>query len=242
MARIQAIESALSRVEAKQVRAIAELAALAESRRGVPQELAMGLSITTHAADRKAALAETLYTRLPHMLAAMEAGVLNALKASKIADATACLSDEHARLADVKLANRLQSKDPTQLRRAASRVVAQVDPDGYAKRVARRREERSLQLIHQDEGMATLIADLPAEVAASIYARVDREARRRRHAGDPKNLDLLRADVFAEVCLRDDADPRRRERRCSSTSPRRPCSASMTNPRRWPGMATSRPG
>jgi hypothetical protein len=44
-------------------------------------------------------------------------------------------------------------------------------------------------------------ADLPAEVAASAYARVDAMARRLRTSGDHRTLEQLRADVYAALLL-----------------------------------------
>ncbi|WP_218160316.1 DUF222 domain-containing protein, partial [Amycolatopsis marina] len=170
VARLQSMERTQSTLEARQLCDIAELVSTSPgAARDVAQEVALALSITPRAAERMVSLAVALTTRLPHTLAAMRAGVVDGYKASKIADVTGCLSDDLARLADERLSQRLAGKDPTRLRRAAHHVVAQVVPDGYAKRVARRRAERSVQLVPQGEGMATLIADLPAETATSIY-------------------------------------------------------------------------
>jgi hypothetical protein len=82
--------------------------------------------------------------------------------------------------------------------------VHRVDPDGAAARVRCRRTERRVELLHGDDGMATLLADLPAEVASAAYARIDRHARDLRRHGDPRTTDQLRADVFADIlCGRD---------------------------------------
>lgn len=43
--------------------------------------------------------------------------------------------------------------------------------------------------------------DLPAEVAATAYARIDRDARALRNAGDERTLEQLRADVAAALLL-----------------------------------------
>ncbi|WAL68603.1 DUF222 domain-containing protein [Amycolatopsis cynarae] len=82
-----------------------------------------------------------------------------------------------------------------------NRTVARVDPDGYARRCEERRRGRKVQLCHEDEGMATLYAYLPAGIAATIYTRVDRVARRLRSRGEERTLDELRADVFSDLCL-----------------------------------------
>jgi hypothetical protein len=79
--------------------------------------------------------------------------------------------------------------------------VASVDPEGILRRCSARRSQRELRLQHRGEGMSALVAELPAEVAAAIYARIDAVARKRKTAGDGKTFDQLRADVFAERCL-----------------------------------------
>ncbi|MFC4001115.1 DUF222 domain-containing protein [Prauserella oleivorans] len=61
--------------------------------------------------------------------------------------------------------------------------------------------ERRVELRHADEAMATLTADLPAEVASAAYARTDRCAHTPRNAGDGRTMDQLRADVFADLLL-----------------------------------------
>ncbi|OZM73954.1 HNH endonuclease [Amycolatopsis antarctica] len=194
-------EAARSRAEAVQLRAMARFAALSEEPRGVAAEVALTLATTEHRAQRTVAMARALTTRLPETLAAMESGVIDSFKASKIVDATGPLSDEHAAAVDAAMADRLDGKNPSGLRRAVARQVAHVDPDGHAERARKRRLDRSVQLVHQDDAMSTLIADLPAEAATAIYARVDRIARTLRGKAESRTLEQLRADVFAELCL-----------------------------------------
>nr|WP_232212807.1 DUF222 domain-containing protein [Saccharomonospora saliphila] len=58
----------------------------------------------------------------------------------------------------------MADKDPGRLRQAATRVVHRVDPDGAAERARVRRAARRVELVHGHDGMATLLADLPAQV------------------------------------------------------------------------------
>ncbi|MEU6643898.1 DUF222 domain-containing protein [Saccharomonospora sp. NPDC046836] len=87
------------------------------------------------------------------------------------------------------------------MRRVATYWAMKTDPDGAAQRADHRRAERSVQLLPGDDGMSTLLADLPAEVASSAYARIDRMARTLRGTNESRTLDQLRADVFAELLL-----------------------------------------
>ncbi|WP_240519565.1 HNH endonuclease signature motif containing protein [Amycolatopsis antarctica] len=194
-------EAARSHAEAVQVRAVARFAALCEDPRGVAAEIALTLATTEHRAQRMVAMAQALTTRLPETLAAMETGVIDAYKASKIVDATNPLSDEHAAAVDAAMAGRVDGRNPSSIRRAVVRQVAHVDPGGHAERARRRRLDRRVQLVHQDDAMSTLIADLPTETATAIYTRVDRIATTLRGRNETRTLEQLRADVFAELCL-----------------------------------------
>ncbi|MEU6641569.1 DUF222 domain-containing protein [Saccharomonospora sp. NPDC046836] len=167
----------------------------------VPAELALLLSVSEQHARRMVDLSITLVHRLPETLAAMESGVLDSYRASKVAAATAWLDDEQARQVDSAVAPRLAGKNPHQVRRVASYWALKADPEGAARRADHRRTERSVQLLPGDDGMSTLLADLPAEVASSAYARIDRIARTLRGANESRTLDQLRADVFAELLL-----------------------------------------
>jgi len=127
-------EIARSRVEALQLRAMTRFVELSDDSRGVDTEIGLLLSTTEHRAARTVAMAKALTTRLPATLAAMEAGVIDSYKASKIVDATAPLSDSHAGAVGAAMADRITGKNPSGIRRAAARLVASADPDGRAAR------------------------------------------------------------------------------------------------------------
>ncbi|WP_245959725.1 HNH endonuclease signature motif containing protein [Prauserella flavalba] len=195
---IIALERQRARIEAKQYQAIA---ALAEQRDDVAEELALGLSITVHKAQRMVALSIMLAHRLPATFAAMRRGDIDSAKAAAIAEPTAWLSDEHVRQVDVLMAERLAGRNPGQLRRTVARVVHRVDPDGAAARAQARRRDRKVELLPGCDSMSTLVADLPVETASAAYTRVDRLARRLRGRDETRTLDQLRADVFADIIL-----------------------------------------
>ncbi|MEU6641521.1 DUF222 domain-containing protein [Saccharomonospora sp. NPDC046836] len=164
-------------------------------------ELALLLSVSEQHARRVLDLSTVLVHRLPQTLTAMESGVLDSYRAYKVASATAWLDDEQAREVDSAVAPKLEGKNPHQVRRVATYWAMKADPEGAARRAAVRRSERSVQLLPDEDGMSTLLADLPAEVASSAYARIDRMARTLRGTNESRTLDQLRADVFAELLL-----------------------------------------
>ncbi|MQA62613.1 MAG: DUF222 domain-containing protein, partial [Actinophytocola sp.] len=124
--------------------------------------------------------------------------------ASRLADATQALCDADAREVDRQLAGKLAAgrvdvNDPKNVRDACRRLVLKVNPDAAATKARIARCERKVQLVPGEDTMSRIIGDLPAEVAASAYARVDRIARRLRNNGDERTLDQLRADVFGSL-------------------------------------------
>lgn len=188
---------------ARELAAVGAFAASADGARGVAKELALELRISEREAARQISLARALATRLPKTFNAMCCGDLDPYRASKIAEPTATLSDDLARQVDLLVADRICEKDAFAVRRCVNRAVAKVDPNGYAQRVRARRRTRRVELRHEEDGMSSLHASLPVEVASSIYARVDRVARRLRGKRDHRTLDEIRADVFADLCLGD---------------------------------------
>jgi hypothetical protein len=96
---------------------------------------------------------------------------------------------------------RLRFTDPSSLVKATRRLVDALDPNGQASRARKARADRKVVLIPGENATSTLAADLPAEVAASTYARIDAMARKMRNRGDERTLEQLRADVFTDLLL-----------------------------------------
>lgn len=198
---IRSLDKRIAHLQALQLKEIARYDSTQNSRAEAAAELALTLSITENSARKQISLANSLVHRLPKTLQAMERGEIDAHKASKIADPTACLSTEQARQVDEIITERLTGKAPTQLRRATAYAVHKVDPDGAADRATRRRADRRVELVHREDSMASLTAYLPAEAASAAYARIDRMARTMRTADEPRTLDQLRSDVFTDTVL-----------------------------------------
>ena len=195
-----------ARADALETRALARLHALRNGSRYVAEEAALELRVSRQVARRRVDRSVALVERLPRTLAAMADGAYEAYAASKIVDVTDNLSLAHAREVDVRLDEQVRGGcvapcDATQLRRAARRLAQQVDPDGQAMRARRAREGRKVELVAGEDAMATLYLDLPAEVAGTAYARIDRDARALRNSGDQRTLDQLRADISAALLL-----------------------------------------
>ncbi|KAA9156762.1 DUF222 domain-containing protein [Amycolatopsis acidicola] len=196
-----AAQQEIGAAQGKMVRAMARLNQIRRRDPTVADEISLELHITRHAATAQLAVADALVTRLPRTLAEIEAGNADLHTAGKVHEVTSALSDDKCLEVDVLLAPRLAGRDATQVRRAARDLVNRIDPDGATARATRRREDRRVRIVHEDNAMATLSAYLPVEAAAAGYTRIDRIARQRRTGGDERTLDQLRADIFTDVLL-----------------------------------------
>jgi hypothetical protein len=208
---LAAIRKRKARAEAMEQRALARLNELRKGDRYVGDEAALELRISRNAGANRVTTATALVHRLPGVLAAMDDGELDGYTASRLVDACQGLSDDKARevdelLAAKRAAGTLNLTDPTSLRRVARRLAVRVDPDAVATRARKARCERRVQVIHGEDTMSTLLADLPAEIASAAYANVDKHARRLRDNGDERNLDQLRADILGDLLCGHPAD------------------------------------
>jgi hypothetical protein len=200
---MKTVQRLVNRLQGRYFEVLARFTRAAEEPATVPQELALALAIGKQAAETQVDLAAALTTRLPRTLEAMRRGEIDGFKASKIHEPTLLLTDEQAREVDEVMSARLDGKDPGGVRRSVNLAVARIDPEGHAQRCSARRAQRKVELIPLDDGMVKLCGDLPAEIGAAAYARIDREARRRRRRDRTKTLDQHRADVYAELLLTD---------------------------------------
>lgn len=174
--------------------------------RYLPDEVALELRVTRRQAETRLERGTALVRRVPRLLSAMVDGELEGYAAGRVCEVAAGLSDERAHQVDDQLAAKRESGtldvvDPVALRRTARRLVLKVDPDGAIVRARAARTSRKVELIPGEDSMATLAADLPAEVASSAYARIDRMARTARRGGDERTLDQLRADIAGSLLL-----------------------------------------
>ncbi|OXM58127.1 HNH endonuclease [Amycolatopsis thailandensis] len=197
-------EILLRQAQGRQVRSIAEFAAVGGSRRSVTEEVALCFSVSRNQAFLLVETSCALVARLPNTLAALEKGDIDLYKASKVSQLTREVSDEVAAQVDAFMAKRLADRDVRAIGRSVSGAVQKFDREGYKERAKKKRARRHISLEHEDETMSTLAGYLPSEVASSIYASMSRAAQARRAQDKSRTLDQHRADVFAERLLAED--------------------------------------
>ncbi|WP_103350418.1 DUF222 domain-containing protein [Amycolatopsis sp. CA-128772] len=202
VALIRDTDAEISKLQALQLRAIADLSVRRRRAPSASAEVALALSITEHRASAIVSAANALIARLPRMLNLMDDGQLDLYRAMKVTDATSWLSGDHVRVVDATLEDRVPGRNATQVRRAAAYAAAAIDPEGAALRTERKLVERRFIVHHQDTGVSNmLINNAPTEKATAAYARVDQAARALKTADEPRTLDQLRADVAIDLLL-----------------------------------------
>ncbi|WIY02739.1 DUF222 domain-containing protein [Amycolatopsis mongoliensis] len=208
---IRITDAEISKLQALQLRAIADLSVRRRRAPGAASEVALALSITEHRAGAIVSAANALIARLPRMLNLMDDGRLDLYRAMKVTDATSWLSRDHVRLVDAMLEDRVPGRNATQVRRAAAYAAAKADPEGAAQRTERSLVERRLTLHHQDTGVTGLsINNAPTEKATAAYARIVRAARALKTPDEARTLDQLRADVAMDLLLSGTGGPSER--------------------------------
>jgi Domain of unknown function DUF222. len=201
------MERVIAAAHAVQARAMAEFTQRRPATPGRPfgefvaDEIGLVLSVSRRAAENRVAQAVELTTRTPAVLHALETGVLDLYRAKVITDATYRLDDEAAARVACHVVEHAQGRNASQVRALVRRAVLQADPEGAERRHERARADRRVTLTPMDDGMAELVAFLPAEQAVAVYRRVDDLARNSRVPGDQRSADERRADAFVGLLL-----------------------------------------
>lgn len=222
LAALAAVDQQIATLYGRQARLLARFADLRRSRPGRPtsefaaDELAAALSWPRWQAARRLADAESLVTRLPATLTALETGAIDPTTADGLCRTTAHLVDADTVHAVERTA---LGSDParltsSQIRARSRRAVATLDPDS-AGRHRRAADDRRVTLVPQDDGMAGLWALLPAEDAVAIKDRLTALAQPAA-TDDTRTADQRRADVFVDLLL---GKPAQREVHVNITMP-----------------------
>ncbi len=165
-------------------------------------EVALGLNTSQNGACWWTDLAITLTWRLKATGAALAAGRIDLARARLIAEATALLDDDTARLVEARVLAGAGALTTGQLRAALRRSVIATDPEGAERRREAAERKAKVCLYPDDEGTASLSGyNLPGVQAASAMARIGALARALRAAGADGGIDLLRAQVYLGLLL-----------------------------------------
>jgi hypothetical protein len=164
----------------------------------VAAEIGPALGIGSGAATKLVDVTVALNTRLRATFRAVCAGALSWYKASILAEATAALTDDQARLVEAAVLARAAGQTPARFADAVRRAVARIDPDGADARRRQAKQDVKLIRAHHGDGMGDLFARMASEQLDTVWTAADLWARSRKADGDKRNLDQLRVAALVQ--------------------------------------------
>ncbi|WP_342743445.1 HNH endonuclease signature motif containing protein [Geodermatophilus saharensis] len=166
-------------------------------------ELALVLNCGRSTASHLATRAGTYRERLPATWAALAAGELDEARAKALADVLQHTTPGIARRIEAAVLPDATALTVGRLEKRAIELLLEADADAVDRRrkTAERRSDVRVYPSPSD-GMSTVAADLPTDVAAACHATVDELARMVKADGDPRPIGQLRTVVFADLLQR----------------------------------------
>jgi hypothetical protein len=160
-------------------------------------EIRAALVLTRRAADAQFWLAYDLLTRLPAVHVALNTGVLDEPRARVFSEWTIELHPETARALCAELLPRAPGLTTGQLIEQIKKLAIALDPDWARRRYEQALASRKVVSSRNPDGSANLSGcNLPVDRVAAACGHIDALAKAAKHAGDPRPIDHLRADLF----------------------------------------------
>lgn len=162
------------------------------------REVAVARRCSDQAAANEVHVAVALVAAHPRTMALVEAGSLPQYHARVLVEECVGLDPDAIRAVEAEVAERACRLSPSRIREAVRKIELRYDADAAAVRAAKAARGRSVQVVSQPDGQASLIMSGPALAIVQVYERLTADARAARAAGDPRGVDALRFDLAAE--------------------------------------------
>ncbi len=163
-------------------------------------EIRAALRLTRRAAETELAVALELVRRVPAILDALEAGLIDNRRARAMVHGTTHLDDDTARAVVDAVIDDAPRFTTGQLMHRLRKLCIDVDPDQAARRYQQAVEQRAIRSQATEAGTVDLFAtDLAPDQVAAVMAHLNHTARTLRNQGDTRTMDQLRADVFIDL-------------------------------------------
>jgi len=163
-------------------------------------EVCAALAWSPTTAQNRLDEADVLTRLFPATVQLLSEGRVSLEQVRSLAQLTGGLEDAAAQAVEAHLLPRMPEQSAAATRQAIRRAVVRVDPDAAAKRHQHQRARRRVELIPENDGMATLNFYLPADIAQMAMRTLTELAhsakRRARNSGDKRTLDQRRADLL----------------------------------------------
>jgi hypothetical protein len=168
---------------------------------GIGAQVALARRESPQRGGRLVGLARALVTEMPHLHAAMSAGLVTEWRATLAVRETGCLSSEDRGVVDAELAatpGGIGAMGDAAIVAAARRIAYRLDPHGFTARAARAAGERRVTIRPALDTMALVTGLLPVREGVAVYAALTRHADTVRAGGDDRSRAQIMADTFVE--------------------------------------------
>lgn len=208
--RIAAWERVIAHAHAQQARVIAgfvsqraaedRAAGVCSSDAGkyAAEEVALARRVSPTSAGHQIEFAQGLVAHHPATLAAMLDGAISMPAARTVVTECEVLDPVARRVVDAAIALEATELTPGQVRTAVRRRVIEADAEAAAKRARTARVRKRVSLFPAADGVAGLLAMLPAEQAVACWVALDNHARGARGDGDDRPIDHIMCDTLVE--------------------------------------------
>lgn len=202
---LENVKCAIAAAQAREAVALKRSVVAAEAERGVPAakrgrgvaaQVALARRESPHRGDRLMGLAQALVDELPNTMSALTRGQISEWRATLVCRETACLTVEHRRAVDSRLATELPGMSDKQLAATARRMGYQLDPHSIVNRAARAVADRRVTIRPAPDTMAIVSAVLPVAQGVAVYAALTHAADIARTDGDPRSRAQVMADTL----------------------------------------------
>lgn len=175
--------------------------------RNLVAETACALHLGEGQARNQIDLAWALTSQLTATLDRLALGRITLEHAKVVVDHAASVPEEVRTEFEARLLEAAEVMSPCRLREAAKRLRERLHPESIAVRHRKAREERSVWVDAELDGMAVIHHVLSAEDARAILDAVETKVDRVHRAGDARSVSALRSDVLRDFVLRGETSP-----------------------------------
>ena len=185
------------------------------------EDVATALRLSANTAQSRIDTARVLTNHLPATCQALAVGDISPGHATLIARETSEAIKRGISTEDlIHIENRAlahaEFHTPAQVGRKIRTLIAQISPETFEESVAIARDTRSVHMYPESDGMATVIALLPAEDAQTVMLAINTLVETQSSLADSRSIDMKRADALAAICgdilarISDEHQPHRR--------------------------------
>lgn len=180
----------------------------------VREEVACALRLSGRAAQNRIHAARTLTTLLPNTLALLEEGTISIRHALAFVDECRDLEEATITAVEARVLPKAPHQTAAAFRRSIQRAILAHEPERAELAHAEAAAQRSVRFVPEPDGMASVIATLPAPDARALFLAVDALARGAAAAAkakgviDPRGIDARRADALTAIAWSALADRR----------------------------------